>query len=101
MNFDVRRDFPVLDQEINGHRLVYLDNAATSQKPRAVIDEMKRFYQEHHSNLVSWQLPCRDTDATLKAIPVNDGATLDLEAYEKLLSNRTKIVTVGHVSNVL
>ena len=174
MDFDVRQDFPILDQEVNGHRLVYLDNAATSQKPRAVIDEMKRFYEqdnsnihrsvhtlgeratalyesarekvadligapsprgliftksatealnllayaygrhrlapgdevittemEHHSNLVSWQLACRDADATLKAIPVNDGATLDLEAYEKLLSNRTKIVTVGHASNVL
>ena len=174
MNFDVRQDFPILDQEVNGYRLVYLDNAATSQKPRAVIDEMKRFYEEdnsnvhrsvhtlgeratalyegarekvadligapaprglvftksateglnllayawgrhhlapgdevittemeHHSNLVSWQLACRDTDATLKAIPVVDGGTLDLEAFEKLLSTRTKIVTVGHVSNVL
>src|SRR5919198_3776468 len=174
MNFDFRQDFPILDQEINGYPLVYLDNAATSQKPRAVIEEMRRFYEEdnsnvhrsvhtlgerstalyegarekvadligapsprgiiftksateglnllayawgrhhltpgdeviatemeHHSNLVSWQLACRDTEATLKAIPVNDGATLDLEAYEKLLSNRTKIVAVGHVSNVL
>jgi cysteine desulfurase / selenocysteine lyase len=174
MNFDVRQDFPVLDQEVNGHRLVYLDNAATSQKPRAVIDEMKRFYErdnsnvhrsvhtlgerstalyegarekvadligapgprgvvftksatealnllayawgrhhlapgdevittemEHHSNIVSWQLACRDTDATIKAIPVVDGSTLDLDAFGKLLSTRTKIVTVGHVSNVL
>lgn len=174
MNFDVRKDFPVLDQSVNGHRLVYLDNAATSQKPRAVIDEEKRFWEEdnsnihrsvhtlgeratalyeaarekladflnapaargmvftksateglnllayaygrhhlapgdevittemeHHSNLVSWQLACRDTEATLKAIPVDDGQTLNLEAFEKLLSNRTKIVTVGHTSNVL
>ena len=174
MNFDVRKDFPVLDQSVNGHRLVYLDNAATSQKPRAVIDEEKRFWEEdnsnihrsvhtlgeratalyeaarekladflnapaargmvftksateglnllayaygrhhlapgdevittemeHHSNLVSWQLACRDTEATLKAIPVDDGQTLNLEAFEKLLSNRTKIVTVGHMSNVL
>jgi cysteine desulfurase/selenocysteine lyase len=174
MNFDVRKDFPILDQSVNGHRLVYLDNAATSQKPRAVIDEEKRFWEEdnsnihrsvhtlgeratalyesardkladllgapsprglvftksatealnllayaygrhhlapgdevittemeHHSNLVSWQLACRDTEATLKAIPVDDGQTLNLEAYEKLLSNRTKIVTVGHMSNVL
>ncbi|MGH2689695.1 MAG: cysteine desulfurase [Actinomycetota bacterium] len=174
MNFDVRKDFPVLDQSVNGHRLVYLDNAATSQKPRAVIDEEKRFWEEdnsnihrsvhtlgeratalyeaarekladllnapaargvvftksateglnllayaygrhhlapgdevittemeHHSNLVSWQLACRDSEATLKAIPVDDGQTLNLEAFEKLLSNRTKIVTVGHVSNVL
>ncbi|MGH2722523.1 MAG: cysteine desulfurase [Actinomycetota bacterium] len=174
MNFDVRKDFPVLDQSVNGHRLVYLDNAATSQKPRAVIDEEKRFWEEdnsnihrsvhtlgeratalyeaarekladflnapaargmvftksateglnllayaygrhhlapgdevittemeHHSNLVSWQLACRDTEATLKAVPVDDGQTLNLEAFEKLLSNRTKIVTVGHMSNVL
>jgi cysteine desulfurase / selenocysteine lyase len=174
MNFDVRQDFPILDQEVNGHRLVYLDNAATSQKPRAVIDEIKRFYEEdnsnvhrsvhtlgerstalyegarekvadligapgprgviftksateglnlvayaygrhhltagdevivtemeHHSNLVSWQLACRDTEAVLKAIPVSDGATLDLDEFDKLLSNRTKIVAVGHTSNVL
>lgn len=171
---ELRKDFPVLDQQVNGHRLAYLDNAATSQKPSRVIDEIKRFYEqdnsnvhrsvhvlgeratvlyeaarekvadfigapsprgivftksateslnllayawgrhhltegdevittemEHHSNLVSWQLACRDTGATLRAIPVNDGSTLDLGEFEKMLSPRTRIVTVGHVSNVL
>ncbi len=170
----IREDFPVLDQEVNGHPLVYLDNAATSQRPRQVIDEIKRFYEqdnanvhrsvhtlgeratalyegarikladflgassheeliftksatealnllayawgrhhlaegdevivtemEHHSNLVSWQLACRDTGATLRAIPVTDDGHLNLEAFDRMLSPRTKIVAVCHVSNVL
>src|SRR5205823_4055067 len=93
---EVRKDFPILDQEVNGQPLSYLDNAATSQKPRQVITELK-----HHSNIVSWQLACRDTGATLRAIPVEDGATLDLDAFDRMLSNRTRIVAVGHISNVL
>lgn len=170
----VRKDFPILDQEVNGHPLVYLDNGATSMRPRAVIEEVKRFYEqdnsnvhrsvhtlgeratvlyegarekvadfinarsprgviftksateglnliayawgrhhltegdevlvtemEHHSNLVSWQLACRDTGATIKAIPVIDEAYLDLSEFEKLLTNRTKVVAIAHVSNVL
>src|SRR5260370_21339696 len=56
---------------------------------------------ERHSNSVSWQLACRDTGATLRAIPVEDEATLDLDAFDRMLSNRTRIVTVGHISNVL
>ncbi|MGH2811466.1 MAG: cysteine desulfurase [Actinomycetota bacterium] len=175
MNADeVKKDFPALDQEVNGRRLVYLDSANTSQKPRRVIDELKRFYEEdnsnvhravhslgeratalyegarerlsefigapsprgvvftksatealnlvayawgrhrlgegdevlatwmeHHSNLVSWQLACRDTGANLKAISVTDDGLLDLDDFEKLLSSRTKVVAVAHVSNVL
>ena len=170
----IKKDFPILDQEVNGHPLVYLDNGATSMKPAAVIDELSRFYREdnanvhrsvhtlgqratelyegarekladllgapgprgivftksateslnliayawgrhnltegdevlvtemeHHSNLVPWQLACRDTGATLKAVPVNDGATLDLAEFSKLLTERTKVVAVTHVSNVL
>ena len=170
----VRKDFPTLDQQVNGHPLVYLDSGATSQRPRQVIEEMKRFYEEdnanvhrsvhtlgqratvlfegarekiaeligapaargviftksateglnliayawgrhhltegdevlvteleHHSNLVSWQLACRDTGATLRAIPVNDGMTLDMDEFATLLNNRTKVVAVAHVSNVL
>jgi cysteine desulfurase/selenocysteine lyase len=170
----LKKDFPVLDQKVNGHPLVYLDNAATSQKPTAVIEELKRFYEEdnsnvhrsvhtlgeratvlyegarqkvaeligapgprgivftksatealnllayawgrhrlteedeviatemeHHSNLVSWQLACRDTGAKLRAIPIDDDGKLDLDAFETLLSNKTKIVTVAHISNVL
>jgi len=172
--YEIRKDFPVLNQEVNGHPLVYLDNGATSQRPQVVIDEVKRFYEqdnsnvhrsvhtlgeratvlyeatrekvaeligapsprgviftksateslnlvayawgrhhlsegdevlvtemEHHSNLISWQLACRDTGATLKAVPVNDGATLDLKEFERLLSSRTKVLAVTHVSNVL
>lgn len=171
---EIRKDFPILDQEVNGSRLVYLDNGATSQRPRAVINEIKRFYEqdnsnvhrsvhtlgqratvlyegarekvaeligapsareiiftksateglnliayawgrhhltegdevlvtemEHHSNLVSWQLACRDTGAKLKAIPVNEEGKLDLRQLPELISNRTKIVGVSHVSNVL
>lgn len=171
---ELKKDFPALDQQVNGHPLVYLDNGATSQRPRQVIEEIKRFYEqdnanvhrsvhtlgeratnlyesarekvadfvgasnpreiiftrgateglnlvayawgrhhltdgdevlatemEHHSNLVSWQLACQDTGATLRAIPVNDGANLDLDEFEKLLNNRTRIVALTHVSNVL
>lgn len=171
---EIRKDFPILHQQVNGHPLVYLDNGATSQRPRVVIDEIKRFYEqdnsnvhrsvhslgqratvlfegarekvaefigadsarqiiftrsateglnliayawgrhhltegdevlvtemEHHSNLVSWQLACRDTGAVLKAIPVNDESTLDLSKLSELISSRTKIVALSHVSNVL
>lgn len=172
---DIREDFPTLDQEVNGHPLVYLDNGATSQRPRAVIDEIKRFYEEdnsnvhrsvhtlgeratllyegarekvadfigapgprglvftksatealnlvayawgrhhlgpgdevlisemeHHSNIVSWQLACQDTGATIKAIPVDvDEGILELDELDDLLSNRTKVVAITHVSNVL
>jgi cysteine desulfurase/selenocysteine lyase len=170
----IAKDFPVLDQKVNGYRLVYLDNGATSQRPRQVIDELSRFYEqdnsnvhrsvhtlgqratvlyegarekvaeligapssrgviftksateglnliayawarhhlgpgdevlvtemEHHSNLVSWQLACRDTGATLRAIPVNDAATLELGELDSLLSTKTRIVALSHVSNVL
>lgn len=170
----IRKDFPALDQQVNGHELVYLDNGATSQRPQVVIDEIKRFYEEdnsnvhrsvhtlgeratalyegarektaqfigaassreiiftksateglnliayawgrhhltegdevlvtemeHHSNLVSWQLACADTGATIKAVPVLDGATLDLTEFDRLLSNKTKVVAITHVSNVL
>ena len=172
---DIRKDFPTLDQEVNGHPLVYLDNGATSQRPRTVIDEIKRFYEEdnsnvhrsvhtlgeratllyegarekvadfigapgprgliftksatealnlvayawgrhhlapgdevlisemeHHSNIVSWQLACQDTGATIKAIPVDvDEGILELDKLDDLLSNRTKVVAITHVSNVL
>ncbi len=170
----IRKDFPVLNQQVNGYPLVYLDNGATSQRPTAVIEEVKRFDEEdnsnvhrsvhalgqratvlfegartklaelinapstkgviftksateslnlvayawgrhhlvpgdevlvsemeHHSNIVSWQLACKDTGATIRAIPVNEHGTLDLGEYERLLSNKTKIVAIAHVSNVL
>ena len=169
----IRKDFPVLFQQVNGHPLVYLDNGATSHRPLAVIDEVKRFEEEdnsnvhrsvhtlgqratvlfegartklatllnapgkgviftkssteslnlvayawgrhhltagdevlitemeHHSNIVSWQLACKDTGAVIRAIPVDENGILDQAAYSKLLSNKTKVVAVTHVSNVL
>jgi len=172
--FEIRKDFPVLDQQVNGHPLAYLDNGATSQRPRSVIDEISRFYEqdnsnvhrsvhtlgqratvlyegtreklaefigapsakeiiftksateslnllayawgrhhltegdevlvtemEHHSNLVSWQLACNDTGAVLRAVPVTDDGHLDFEQFAAMLSSRTKIFSVTHVSNVL
>ena len=170
----VRADFPALHQEAHGHPLVYLDNAATTQKPLAVIDAVRTFYErdcsnvhrgvhllsqratiayeqartaiknhigaadsreivftrsttesinlvaasfvrprletgdevlistmEHHSNIVPWQLLCEERGATLKVIPIDDDGEIILEEYERLLSERTKIVGVVHVSNAL
>jgi cysteine desulfurase/selenocysteine lyase len=170
----VRADFPALHQESHGHPLVYLDNAATTQKPRAVIDAVRTFYErdcsnvhrgvhllsqratvayeqartaiknhlgagdsreivftrstteginlvassfvrprleagdevlisnmEHHSNIVPWQLLCEEREAELKVIPINDDGEIILEEYERLLSDRTKIVGIVHVSNAL
>jgi cysteine desulfurase/selenocysteine lyase len=170
----VRADFPALHQESHGHPLVYLDNAATTQKPRAVIDAVRTFYErdcsnvhrgvhllsqratvayeqartaiknhigaadsreivftrstteginlvaasfvrprleagdevlistmEHHSNIVPWQLLCEERGATLKVIPIDDRGDIIVEEYERLLTERTKIVGVVHVSNAL
>lgn len=170
----VRADFPALHQESHGHPLVYLDNAATTQKPRAVIDAVTEFYErdcsnvhrgvhllsqratvayeqartaiknhigasdsreivftrstteginlvaasfvrprleagdevlistmEHHSNIVPWQLLCEERGATLKVIPIDNEGEIILEEYERLLSERTRIVGVVHVSNAL
>jgi cysteine desulfurase/selenocysteine lyase len=170
----VRRDFPVLSGTANGKPLVYLDNAATSQKPRQVIEALTRFYtdenanihrgvyelsqratlayegarakvqrflnaadpheivfvrgateainlvattmarsrlrpgdevivsaMEHHSNIVPWQIACELTGARLRVIPMSDAGELDVEAYEALLNDRTRLVAVAHVSNSL
>jgi len=169
-----REEFPILSQKVHGKPLVYLDNAATSQKPQSVIDALSRYYQkinanihrgvhflsetatqeyedarkkvqkflnaresceiifvrgateginlvastygrknisrgdeilistlEHHSNIVPWQMLCEETGALLKVIPVNDAGELDLDAFKKLLSNRTKLLAVTHISNAL
>lgn len=175
VDFDkIRTDFPILGQSIRGKRLVYLDNAATSQKPKSVIQALEKYYEndnanihrgvhllseratelheaarekvraflnasetaeiifcrgateainlvaqtfgranlkegdevlvsalEHHSNIVPWQMICQQTGAKLKVIPMNDRGELLLEDYEKLLSDRTKLVSVIHVSNAL
>jgi cysteine desulfurase / selenocysteine lyase len=170
----IRQDFPLLQQRIRGKPLVYLDNAATSQKPQSVIEAVTRFYtsenanihrgvhylseratdaydqvrekvarflnarssreiiftrgttdginlvaqsygrpnlkpgddivitaMEHHSNIVPWQLVCEQTGAKLRAVPFNDAGELDVEAFERLLSDRTRLVSVVHVSNAL
>ncbi|NNM23622.1 MAG: cysteine desulfurase [Flavobacteriaceae bacterium] len=169
----IRKDFPILSREVNGHRLVYLDNAATSQKPQAVIDCIVDYYSrynanihrgvhslsqeatdayesarkkirdhfnikhseeviltsgtthginlvahgfgtllsqgdevlvsamEHHSNIVPWQMLCERTGAQLKVIPMNEEGVLILSEYDKLLSERTKLVFVNHISNAL
>ncbi|MDG1975859.1 MAG: cysteine desulfurase [Akkermansiaceae bacterium] len=171
--YQIRSAFPILSQEINGKPLVYLDNAATSQKPLCVLDSSRDYYEkinsnihrgvhklsqaataahetardtiarhlnatrpeeiiftsgttdsinlvasalgrsdllekgdeiiisglEHHSNTVPWQMLCERLGITLKIIPVLDNGTLDLEIFEQLLSKKTKLVSVNHVSN--
>ena len=169
-----RHHFPLLHERVNGKQLVYLDNAATSQKPQIVIDTMTRYYQsensnihrgvhylseratrayekardrvreflnakhreeiilvrntteginlvaqaygrqnvkegdevlisamEHHSNIVPWQILCEEKHAALRVIPMNDDGELLLDEYEHLLTPRTKIVALAHVSNAL
>ncbi|MBI4589020.1 MAG: cysteine desulfurase [Candidatus Rokubacteria bacterium] len=168
-----RPDFPILARKVNGKPLVYLDSAASSQKPRQVIDALRGYYEtshanvhrsihtlgeeatallesardsvrefigaeqreeivfargttdainlvaqavgrtirpddeilvtemEHHTNLIPWQMLCRDRGAVLKAVPVVGEGVLDLEAFSRLLSPRTRVVAVAHVSNVL
>jgi cysteine desulfurase/selenocysteine lyase len=171
----LREEFPILHQKINGRDLVYFDNAATTQKPRAVIQALVDYYQgynanihrgihtlaekatrafedtrdaarafinakereevvflsrgvtegvnlvansygktfigsgdeivvsaiEHHSNIVPWQMVCEEKGARLRVIPVNDNGELIIEEYEKLLSSKTKMVVLNHVSNSL
>ena len=170
----IREDFPILRQTVNGKPLVYLDNAATSQKPKSVIDTLVRYYNtensnvhrgvhtlsqlatddyegarekvrrfinaqdskeiiyvrgtteginlvaqsygrqnvgegdeiiisamEHHSNIVPWQILCQEQGARLLVIPMDDSGELLLDEYEKLLSPRTKLVSIVHVSNAL
>lgn len=170
----VRKDFPILSEKINGKNLVWFDNAATTQKPKSVIDRLKYFYEhensnvhrgahtlakrtteayegarakvakflnadnaneivfvrgtteainlvaqtygvstlspgdeviisllDHHANIVPWQMVCLKTGATLKAIPVDEDGQIILSEYEKLLSEKTKIVSLTHVSNAI
>lgn len=169
----IRKDFPILQREVNGQPLVYFDNAATSQTPVQVINTIVDYYKkynanihrgvhslsqeatdayeaarkkiqkhfnaaqsheiiftsgtthsinivsngyaellkkgdqlivsalEHHSNIVPWQMLCEKTGAELKVIPMNEDGVLIMEAFEKLLSDKTKLVFVNHVSNAL
>jgi len=75
--------------------------AATIGRTLQPGDEVIVSEMEHHSNLIPWQMACRDRGATLRAIPLVDGAYLDMEAYARFLGPRTRIVAVAHISNVL
>ena len=170
----IREEFPILKQLVYNKPLVYLDNAATTQKPKSVIDEVVKYYfeensnihrgvhflsqqatiafenarnyikdyinaannyeiiftrgttesinlvassfgkkfinkddeiiisaMEHHANIVPWQMICEDRQAIFKVIPFNDKGELDLDAFEKLITTKTKIVAITHVSNAL
>ena len=170
----VREDFPILRELIHGRPLVYLDNANTTQKPRAVLEALDRYYRhdnanihrsthllseratrafeatrdgvrrfinahdrreviltkgctesinlvaqswgrtnlrpgddvlvtwmEHHSNIVPWQIVCEQTGATLRAVPITERGELDLDAFDRMLTDRTKLVGLIHVSNAL
>ncbi|MEM9007340.1 MAG: SufS family cysteine desulfurase [Cyanobacteria bacterium P01_F01_bin.86] len=170
----VRADFPILHQEVNGHSLVYLDNAATSQTPKAVLDVIRQYYEtdnanvhrgvhtlsaratadyeaardklaafinaasrdeivftrnaseainlvayawgmtelqagdeiilsvmEHHSNLVPWQFVAQRTGAVLKHVGLTDTHELDMDELRSLISDKTKLIAVNHVSNTL
>ncbi len=170
----IRADFSILTETVKGNPLVYLDNAATSQKPTQVIEVLDQYYREynsnihrgvhslsqkatdvyesardkvknflnanstkeiifvrgateginlvaqsfglsnisegdeviitemeHHSNIVPWQMLCETTGATLKFIPINDAGELIMEEYAQLLSDKTKLVAVSHISNAL
>lgn len=171
---DIRQDFPILQREVYGRPLIYLDNAATTQKPRSVVEAISNEYfstnanvhrgvhflsqkatdlheaarervrqfinarstaevlftrgtteslnlvassfgeaflkegdevivsvMEHHSDIVPWQLLRERKGIVIRVIPMDDSGRLDLEAYESLFSERTRLVCVAHVSNVL
>ena len=168
-----REDFPILSEKVHGRELVYLDNAATTQKPQAVLDAIVEGYSkwnanvhrgvhhlsqvatekheqarkkvaewlnavaeeviftkgttdsinmlarsfgdamvnegdeiivsqlEHHSNIVPWQMLCERKKAVLKVIPLREDLSIDIEAFKAMLNERTRLVSVAQVSNVL
>ena len=170
---NIREEFPILHQKINGEDLVYLDNAASTQKPKAVINAIRDYYEndhsnvhrgvhtlsvrateayenarekvsqfvnspnknqiiftkgttesinliagsltnliekndeilitamEHHSNIVPWQELCKRTGAILKIIPINDNGEILIDKYTEMVTNKTKLVSVVHLSNTL
>ncbi|WP_224994585.1 cysteine desulfurase [Cesiribacter sp. SM1] len=170
----IRAQFPVLHQQVNKHQLVYMDNAATTQKPQVVLDALNDYYtgfnsnihrgvhtlaerattafeatrkaaqrfvnaaepqeiiftkgctdginlvassfgrshikagdeiiitaMEHHSNIVPWQMLCQERGATLRVVPVTEAGEMQMDAFEQLLSEKTKLVSVVHASNAL
>ena len=107
---EIKKDFPVLHQKVNGHDLVWLDNGATTQKPIQVIDKISDYYKNYNSNIHrgAHTLAARATDAyeearekgaTLKAIPTDKNGDLILSEFERLITPRTRFVSVGHVNN--
>ena len=169
----IRQQFPILNRKLNGNKLVYLDNGATTQKPKSVIEDISNYYEnvnsnvhrgvhflsglatdkyeetrvatqkfigaknnfeiiltkgttdsinliangyrsllkkgdeimisemEHHSNIVPWQMCCEISGAELKVVPLLNNGELDMLEFDKLLSEKTKLVAISHVSNVL
>ena len=170
----VRNEFPILQRSVNNRPLVYFDNAATTQKPKVVMERLRSYYEnensnihrgahflsskatdayerarktiqkfinarhhheviftrgtteainlvansfckkfvasgdeilisamEHHANIVPWQMACEDYGAFLRVIPMNEKGELDMGAFEQLLSNKTRLVAVTHISNAL
>ena len=169
----VRENFPILDQDVNGSKLIYFDNAASTQKPSRVIKSIKQYYEsdhsnvhrgvhslsiratesyeksrrvissyinakhehevihtkgtteainlvaqsisdqikendeilisamEHHSNIVPWQELCKRTGACLKVIPINKAGEINLDEMNRLISSKTRIISITHVSNTL
>ena len=171
---DFQKDFPILNTKVNGRSLIYFDNAATSQKPKVVIDQINKYYEtynsnvhrgvhelsqkatnqyeaarakvqqfiganhleeiiftkgttdginivasswadnqltigdeiiistmEHHSNIVPWQILCEKIGAVLVVAPINEKGELILEEFENLITPKTKLISISHVSNTL
>ena len=171
---EIKSDFPTLNQKINGNDLVYLDNAATTQKPNSVINSVSEYYKktnsnihrgvhtlsqeatekyenarmkiakfinsttekeiifvrgateainlvansyvrpllqpndqiiitemEHHANIVPWQIVCKEKEAELKILPMNNKGELIVDELEKIITNKTKFMAINHVSNSL
>ena len=171
---DFQKDFPILNTKVNGRPLIYFDNAATSQKPKVVIDQINKYYEtynsnvhrgvhelsqkatsqyeaarakvqqfiganhleeiiftkgttdginivasswaenqlskgdeiiistmEHHSNIVPWQILCEKIGAVLVIAPINEKGELILEKFKNLISSKTKLISISHVSNTL
>jgi cysteine desulfurase/selenocysteine lyase len=171
---NIKENFPILDQKINGKNLVYLDSAATTQKPKEVIDSLNKYYKEnnsnihrgvhtlsqkatedyeearkiitnfigatsskeiifvrgateainliansyvkpllkkndeiiisqmeHHANIVPWQMICEEKKAKLKIIPMDNNGELIIKEFDKIINEKTKFISVNHVSNSL
>jgi cysteine desulfurase/selenocysteine lyase len=171
---DIRAQFPILHQQVNGKQLIYFDNAATTQKPSVVVEAISNYYNqynanihrgihalaekataayeetrleiqkflnapeaeeiiftsgttsginlvsngygrkflqpgdevlisemEHHANIVPWQMICQEKGARLKVVPIDDEGNLMMDAFQKLLTKKTRIVAINHISNTL